>query len=85
MTVAQSISVRFFAAAADAAGREQRTVVVGPGATVAVLKEVLVELYGEEMARVLANGSVLMAGVLVRDETTAVGPEVDILPPFSGG
>ncbi len=83
--MARSISVRFFAAAADAAGREEQTVVVAPGASVAAVKEVLVGLYGEAMSRVLANGSVLMGGVLVRDDTVAVGPEVDILPPFSGG
>ena len=76
--------VRYFAAAADAAGRTDEIVdVVGP--TVGDLHDMLVARYGEPMARVLKTGSILVDGVVSRDPERALGAVADVLPRFSGG
>lgn len=75
--------MRYFAAAAEAAGREEE--VLPPVPTVGELKSVLVERYGDAMARVVASGSFLVDGVVSRDDARALGDRVDVLPPFAGG
>lgn len=79
------VTVRYFAAAADAAGMEQEELDLGADLTLGALHEVLVRTYGEPMARVLRSGSFLLDGVVRRDPAHAVGAQVDILPPFAGG
>ena len=77
------VSVRYFAAAAEAAGtREEVLEVAG---TVGDLRLLLVQRYGDAMARVLASGSFLVDGVVSRDDSRALGARVDVLPPFAGG
>jgi molybdopterin converting factor small subunit len=76
------VEVRYFAAAAEAAGRDEEPVDV---ATVGELRAVLEERYGEPMTRVLRSGSFLVDGVVSRDPERALGARVDVLPPFSGG
>jgi molybdopterin converting factor small subunit len=78
------VRVRYFAAAADAAGRVDETLSV-PGATVGDLRELLVNRYGESMARVLRSGSILVDGVVSRDPERTLGTGADVLPRFSGG
>ena len=85
-----SVLVRYFAAAADAAGLEEET--LPAVATVGELRGVLVARYGEAMARVLASGSFLVNGVVSRDDARSLGAggdgpgvRVDVLPPFAGG
>jgi molybdopterin synthase sulfur carrier subunit len=79
-----SVSLRYFAAAAEAAGRpdevwdEQVT-------TVGELRAALVARYGPSMERVLATGSFLVDGVVSRDPSRPLGARVDVLPPFAGG
>ena len=75
--------VRYFAAAADAAGTQEEVL---PGVTtVGELKALLVSRYGDAMARVVASGSFLVDGVVSRDDARALGARVDVLPPFAGG
>lgn len=74
--------VRYFAAAAEAAGRSEETLDV---ATVGELRDLLAERYGERMTKVLRSGSFLVDGVASRDPARALGARVDVLPPFSGG
>ncbi|HWH26820.1 MAG TPA: MoaD/ThiS family protein [Pseudolysinimonas sp.] len=74
--------VRYFAAAAEAAGRADERL---DAATVGALKALLVERYGDAMARVLRSGSFLVDGVVSRDPERRLGARVDVLPPFSGG
>lgn len=74
--------VRYFAAAAEAAGRESEQL---DAATVGELRAHLVETYGDAMARVLRNGAFLVDGVVSRDDARALGARVDVLPPFAGG
>jgi molybdopterin synthase sulfur carrier subunit len=74
--------VRYFAAAAEAAGRDAESL---EASTVGELRGLLEERYGEPMSRVLRSGSFLVDGVVSRDPARALGARVDVLPPFSGG
>ena len=78
------VLVRYFAAAAEAAGRAEE-VWDSPVATAGELRTALVERYGAAMARVLETGSFLVDGVVSRDPDRALGERVDVLPPFAGG
>ncbi len=74
--------MRYFAAAAEAAGRDAESLAA---ATVGELRALLEERYGDPMSRVLRSGSFLVDGVVSRDPERALGARVDVLPPFSGG
>ena len=74
--------VRYFAAAAEAAGVEEELL---DALTVGELKQLLVEKYGEPMKKVLASGSFLVDGVVSRDDSVKIGARIDVLPPFAGG
>lgn len=76
------VLVRFFAAAAEAAGRDEQTLT---STTVGELRAELETRYGDAMARVLRNGSFLVDGMVSRDPLTPLGDRVDVLPPFAGG
>jgi molybdopterin synthase sulfur carrier subunit len=90
-----TVLVRYFAAAAEAAGvEEERLELAGTetagtetsdGPTLGELRDELVARYGAAMARVVANGSFLVDGVVRRDPATPIGAQVDVLPPFAGG
>ncbi|GAA1822064.1 MoaD/ThiS family protein [Agromyces salentinus] len=79
------VTVRYFAAAAEAAGREEERLELDGAATVGDLRHVLVERYGAAMERVLRSGSFLVGGRVERDPAAALSDRVDILPPFAGG
>ena len=76
------VSVRYFAAAAEAAGVEHEMLSAD---TVGELRALLVLTYGAAMERVLASGSFLVDGVVSRDASLPLGTRVDVLPPFAGG
>ena len=76
------VLVRYFAAAAEAAGTEEETL---QASTVGELRTILTDAYGEPMRRVLASGSFLVDGVVSQDDARALGARVDVLPPFAGG
>lgn len=73
--------MRYFAAAAEAAGREEETRVA---ATVGELRDTLLASY-PALAPVFEKGSFLVDGVVTRDPARTLGVRVDVLPPFSGG
>lgn len=77
-------TVRLFAAAAEAAGRDTEDVAAG---TLADLRAALVDRHGTELERVLRRCSFLVDGVRADDPTTPVPDDVtvDVLPPFAGG
>lgn len=79
------ITIRYFAAASEAAGREDEIWRPGEDATLADLRTELTQRYGDAMTRVLASGSFLVDGRVRRDEGTIGGLQVDVLPPFAGG
>jgi sulfur-carrier protein len=78
----REVIVRYFAAAADAAGTRTETV---DAATVGELRAQLLDRYGDAMGRVLRTGSFLVDGVATRDDAKRLGERVDVLPPFAGG
>ena len=84
MAQSAGILVRYFAAAAEAAGVDEETLHVQPQ-TVEALRYQLISRYGEAMERVLATGSLLVDGVATRDGSRPVQRQVDVLPPFAGG
>lgn len=79
------VTVRYFAAAAEAAGCEEEQLTLAEGTTLGGVKATLVETYGELMQRVVDSGSFLVDGVVRKDESHQVGERVDVLPPFAGG
>ena len=86
ITTGIPVTVRFFAAAATAAGRESMTLTLPPGSS---LQDALCELSGQsdEIALVIQKCSYLCDGVAVRDRAIALQAHqtLDVLPPFSGG
>ena len=77
------VVVRYFAAAAEAAGREEQVLHVEP--VVGALRAELAARYGPVMRRVLETGSLLVDGVVTRDPDRPIHARVDVLPPFAGG
>ena len=82
-----TVEVRYFAAAAEAAGCDCERVPLPAGTTVGQLLDTLVERHGPALRDVAARCALLVDGVLHRDRTEPLGtPErVDVLPPFAGG
>lgn len=85
MAETRTVTVRYYAAAAEAAGRTEEDVAFAPDATVGDLKAHLVATYGGAMTRVLASASFLADARISRDDARALGTTVDVLPPFAGG
>ena len=86
ITTGVPLTVRFFAAAREAAGSDTRSLTLQPGATVA---DAIRELSGQsdKMALVLQKCSYLCDGIAVRDQATVLlaHQTLDVLPPFAGG
>ncbi|WP_449280473.1 MoaD/ThiS family protein [Leucobacter sp.] len=78
------ITVRYFAAAAEAAGRDEERW-EAPALTLDALRGELGRRYGEPMRKVLRSGSFLVDGTVRRDGGEIRGTRVDVLPPFAGG
>ena len=79
------VTVRYFAAAAEAAGVDEERLELTDGATLGALRDELVARYGAPMQRVLRSGSFLVDGTVRRDAGHPLADRVDILPPFAGG
>lgn len=82
-----TLTIRLYAAAADAAGTHELTVPLEKPSR--PLAEVLEELSqrGESLQRVCRQSSFLVNGTRtpVEKGTVAAGDVVDVLPPFAGG
>lgn len=76
--------VRYFAAAAEAAGTPTESVEAG---TLAELRAALVAAHGPAFERVLERCSVLVDGENTESPDTPLAQAtlVDVLPPFAGG
>lgn len=79
------IIVRYFAAAADAAGREEELWEAPGDATLSALRDDLSARYGDPMRRVLRSGSFLVNGTVRCDDGAVTGTTIDVLPAFAGG
>ncbi|MBI9115232.1 MoaD/ThiS family protein [Sanguibacter suaedae] len=80
----RTVRVRYYAAAAEAAGRTEETVDLA-GSTVGDLKVHLRARYGAPMSTVLARASFLVDSRVTREDARPLGATVDVLPPFAGG
>lgn len=79
-----AVTVRYFAAAAEAAGLETEELVA---TTAGELRAAMTAAHGPELGRVLTRCSLLAAGTRLADDAAPVAPgsTVDVLPPFAGG
>lgn len=77
-------TVRYFAAAAEAAGTHQEQV---SASTVESLVARLIAKHGDVLESVLRRSSLLHEGRYVSDPdvTLAADAVIDVLPPFAGG
>jgi molybdopterin converting factor small subunit len=80
------LTVRYFAGAAAAAGRDDEVLELPEGADVAALRELLGRLH-PRLAPVLAVAGLLLDGVAATAHDRALDDvqQVDVLPPFAGG
>lgn len=77
------VTVRLFAAAAEAAGTEQASATPG---TATEISEQLFATSGDDLARVWRQCALLVDGRRVEaDEFIVAGSTLDVLPPFAGG
>jgi sulfur-carrier protein len=83
---AETITVRYFAAARAAAGFDSEQLTVRSGATVSELVDRL-GARSRELARLLLRCSFLCDGIAVQDKAQPLqaGNTIDVLPPFAGG
>ncbi|HLS77125.1 MAG TPA: MoaD/ThiS family protein [Nocardia sp.] len=79
------VEVRYFAAVADAVGKESEQLDLPPEATLAELRSLLADTYGPDLDKMLGVCAYLVGDELTRDVSMTVGPQVDVLPPFAGG
>lgn len=79
-----SVTVRYFAAAQEAAGVGAEVL---EAATARELRAAMVAAHGADLERVLTRCSLLAAGVRVGSDDVPLTPgvTVDVLPPFAGG
>ncbi len=75
------ILVRYFAAAAEAAGCEEEHV---EARSLGEAKNALLTAH-PALEAVVAKGTFLVDGIASRDPARPVSAQVDVLPPFSGG
>lgn len=80
-----TVTVRYFAAAEEAAGCGEEAVTLAAGATLGDLRAALIERHGASMERVLTVAAFLQNDELTRDPDAAAADRVDVLPPFAGG
>ncbi|GAB3050701.1 MoaD/ThiS family protein [Sediminivirga luteola] len=85
-----TVRIRYFAAAREAAGRRTEQVAVPPGTSLEALRTILAGRY-PGMRELLGSCSFLRDGIVVEPGTPRAaeplgpGAEVDVLPPFAGG
>lgn len=79
-----SVTVRYFAAAAEAVGADQESY---QGGTLGTLREAMARRHGRAVDPVFERCAWLVDGTNVKDPSVALpdGTTVDVLPPFAGG
>lgn len=79
------VEVRYFAAVADAVGKDTESLDLPPGATIADLRARLTATYGPELDKMLSVCAYLLGDELTRDTAAPLTTRVDVMPPFAGG
>ncbi|MBX9246782.1 MoaD/ThiS family protein [Actinotalea ferrariae] len=83
VTTTSSVTVRYFAAAAEAAGVTTEPV---PAGTADAVRAAMVAAHGADLQRVLTCCTLLADGRRVQgDDVVPAGATLDVLPPFAGG
>ena len=79
-----AVTVRYWAAAREAAGVEQEDV---SASSIQELRHVLTDLHGAGLAKILSFSSLLVDGLVATSDSVPLGDatQVDVLPPFAGG
>ena len=87
MTDTLTLTVRYFAAAAAAAGVEEERLDVTAPATIRGVLDGRAQRFGPEFATVLQRCSYLLDEIAVHDLGSPLhdGAQLDVLPPFAGG
>lgn len=80
-----SVEIRYFAAAAEAAGCSKEVLDLPVGSDLGLLRGALLARHGSVMEPILRVSAYLIDGEMTRDSATATGDRVDVLPPFAGG
>ena len=77
-------TLRYFAAAAEAAGTTQEVI---DGPDVATVLAATCAAHGAAMSHVVGHSSLLLDGRYVSDHATPLSDDdvLDVLPPFAGG
>ena len=81
----ERILVRYFAAAAEAAGCQEEWITIAPGTSLGQILIQAVTLHGTALKTVLDRCSFLVDGIARRDHALPVSGDIDVLPPFAGG
>ncbi|WP_308796941.1 MoaD/ThiS family protein [Agromyces silvae] len=78
------VTVRYFAGAAEAAGREEELI---EASDLGSLRDAITRRHGDALARVLGRCSLLVDGRRADAPGTPLpaGATIDVLPPFAGG
>ncbi|MFE9785080.1 MoaD/ThiS family protein [Nocardia salmonicida] len=79
------VEVRYFAAIADAVGKNTESLDLPAGATVADLRATLAATYGSDVDGLVGVCAFLIGDELTRDPSAMLRDRVDVLPPFAGG
>ncbi|MFE1592003.1 MoaD/ThiS family protein [Nocardia sp. NPDC058705] len=79
------VEVRYFAAIADAVGKNTESLDLPAGATVADLRATLAATYGSDIDGLVGVCAFLIGDELTRDPSAMLRDRVDVLPPFAGG
>ena len=79
------VEVRYFAAIAEAVGKNSERLDLPVGATIADLRRSLGDAYGTDLDPMLKVCAFLLGDELTRDEAAHLTERVDVLPPFAGG
>ncbi|MFD3743034.1 MoaD/ThiS family protein [Nocardia sp. NPDC058633] len=79
------VEVRYFAAIADAVGKNAESLDLPAGATVADLRATLAATYGSDVDGLVGVCAFLIGDELTRDPSAMLRDRVDVLPPFAGG
>ncbi|MEU7634135.1 MoaD/ThiS family protein [Nocardia sp. NPDC049220] len=79
------VEIHYFAAMAEAVGRDREDLDLPAGATIADLCSTLATRYGADIAKRLAVCAFVVGDELTRDRGTPLSLRVDVLPPFAGG
>jgi len=80
------VTIRYYAGARAAAGREEESLEAAEGSTVGDVASQLAARHGSALARVLDVSSFLVDEVVAApDRRVPAGATLDVLPPFAGG